>query len=102
MSDELVKLLYHIDGHLGLAIYRDDHSDEWKNEAKLLRLRLYNAIEDMEAKAPVVKSQGRIAPPVPTRPNPGVPERRDRRCSCGDIAYHPAGCGPSGCLNRAA
>lgn len=32
----------------------------------------------------------------------GAFQRKERLCSCGDIAYHPAGCAPSGCMNRPA
>ena len=37
---QLQRLLHEIDGHLGLAVHRDDHSDDWKSEASALIARI--------------------------------------------------------------
>jgi hypothetical protein len=42
---ELRTLLNHVDGHLGLAIYRHDNSDEWKQEAARLIIRIRTMLE---------------------------------------------------------
>lgn len=40
----LTQLLHEIDGQLGLLVYRDDHSDEWKLEAHALIRRIRAAL----------------------------------------------------------
>ncbi len=48
MNDELIRLLEEIDGQLGLAVYRDEHGDRWKAEAKDLITRVRDAIFELK------------------------------------------------------
>lgn len=44
MNDDLIRLLQEVDGQLGLAVYRNEHNDRWKEEAKDLIIRIRDAI----------------------------------------------------------
>lgn len=48
---ELVRLLHEVDGQLGLAVYRGQHDQQWKDEAKALITRIRAAIKDLEPDA---------------------------------------------------
>lgn len=49
MSTELVRLLQEVAGHLGLAVYRDEHDDRWKDEAKVLISRIRKVLDELPA-----------------------------------------------------
>jgi hypothetical protein len=75
MMEELIKLLHEVDGHLGLAIHRDEHSPRWKEEAGSLITRLRATIRTLEGNQ---YQPPPMAPPGPRKPNPSIPERRPR------------------------
>ncbi len=41
------RLLIELDGHLGLAIYRNEHDERWKDEGKELISRIRRLCKEM-------------------------------------------------------
>ncbi len=55
--DKVIRLLHEVDGQLGLAVYRNEHDDRWKNESKELITRISATINELSA-----RSEGASAP----------------------------------------
>lgn len=61
MTDtDLERLLHELDGHLGLAVYRNEHDDRWKNEAKELISRIREYLKDQQIKRETIQREAEL------------------------------------------